>query len=652
MRKKITGLVTWITLSLGAAALVGLHGVSAQNAAPAAAAARPTYHSPYDVLFSPDGKTIAVSDRTAGAVALIDKASGKVRASAPLTKPGGLAWSADSASVFAVDYQNACVAQISAADAKIARKMPVGFYPTGVAVANKKQVLLVANGPMNDVSLIDLTSGKEKKRVPVVREPFYIAVAPDESMAVVSNLIPAGAASEPTITAAVSIIDIDKMECAANIPLPPNTASIRYTAVSPDGKWAYAVHTVGRTTLPATQLERGWVNTNALSIIDLKARKLFATLLLDNLAEGAADPWGMALSKDGNTMWITLAGIHHLAKVDVVGLLRNLGADATPPATQPAPDKQPKKVYSQATIWQEIKADPSKRADLVNDLSALYVANLMTRTPLPGKAPRGISLSPDGTTLAIGMYYTGNVLLVDPAECKVTATISLGNQPEADDTRNGERIFHDATYSFQHWLSCATCHPNEGRVDGMNWDLPNDGIGNPKNAKSLLYADRTPPMMWLGVRDTMETAAMAGFRFAAYQPAQEDAKCVQAYIRSLTEEKSPYLVNGQLSEKAKRGKVIFEDQATACAHCHKGALLTNGERLNVGTQGPLDHKGEDSFVTPPLVELWRSAPYMHDGRAATLQEIFTKFNPKDEHGKTKHLTREQIDDLVEYLLSL
>ena len=47
---------------------------------------------------------------------------------------------------------------------------------------------------------------------------------------------------------------------------------IRQTAVSPDGKWAYAVHTVGRTTLPATQLDRGWVNTNALSIIDLKAK--------------------------------------------------------------------------------------------------------------------------------------------------------------------------------------------------------------------------------------------------------------------------------------------------------------------------------------------------------------------------------------------
>jgi cytochrome c peroxidase len=47
-----------------------------------------------------------------------------------------------------------------------------------------------------------------------------------------------------------------------------------------------------------------------------------------------------------------------------------------------------------------------------------------------------------------------------------------------------ERLFHDATIGHQSWQSCASCHP-DGRAGGLNWDLLNDGIGNPKNTKSV-----------------------------------------------------------------------------------------------------------------------------------------------------------------------
>ena len=67
-------------------------------------------------------------------------------------------------------------------------------------------------------------------------------------------------------------------------------------------------------------------------------------------------------------------------------------------------------------------------------------------------------------------------------------------------SRRGEFYFNDATIGFQGWQSCASCHSSEGRVDGLNWDNLNDGIGNPKNAKSLFLAHRTPPSMALGVR--------------------------------------------------------------------------------------------------------------------------------------------------------
>lgn len=58
------------------------------------------------------------------------------------------------------------------------------------------------------------------------------------------------------------------------------------------------------------------------------------------------------------------------------------------------------------------------------------------------------------------------------------------------------------------------------------------------------------------------------------------------------------------------------------------------------------------FDTPTLIELWRTAPYLHDGSAATLRDVLTTANPDDKHGKTSHLTADQLNDLIAYLLSL
>src|SRR5204862_1447522 len=83
---------------------------------------------------------------------------------------------------------------------------------------------------------------------------------------------------------------------------------------------------------------------------------------------------------------------------------------------------------------------------------------------------------------------------------------------EETTVRKGEKLFNDGLLSFQGWLSCASCHGPDGRVDGLNWDLLNDGIGNPKNTKSLLLAHRTPPAMSQGVREDAEEAVRAGIR--------------------------------------------------------------------------------------------------------------------------------------------
>jgi cytochrome c peroxidase len=158
--------------------------------------------------------------------------------------------------------------------------------------------------------------------------------------------------------------------------------------------------------------------------------------------------------------------------------------------------------------------------------------------------------------------------------------------------------------------------------------------------------------MSLGVRPSMEVAAVAGFRFIQFhEPEPGEIEAVQAYLRSLEPEPSPYLAaKGALSDRAKRGKAIFEGKG-GCAPCHPAPLFTDLKLYNVGTRRPLD-QSDAPFDTPTLVESYRTAPYLHNGEAVTLQELFTKFNDQDKHGSTKQLSKEELDDLVEYLLSL
>jgi hypothetical protein len=178
----------------------------------------------------------------------------------------------------------------------------------------------------------------------------------------------------------------------------------------------------------------------------------------------------------------------------------------------------------------------------------------------------------------------------------------------------------------------------------------NDGIDNPKNTRSLLLAHRTPPAMFLGVRANAETAVRSGLRHILFTEQPESvAAAMDEYLKSLQPVPSPRLVDGKLSAAAKRGERTFRE--AGCADCHVPGLYTDLKAHDVGTRRTFDGP-KDRFYTPTLIEVWRTAPYLHDGSAATIRDMLTRRNPNNEHGVTKTLTEQELNDLCEYVLSL
>jgi DNA-binding beta-propeller fold protein YncE len=620
------------------------------------------YRSPFDVAFSPDGRDLATSDRTGGTLAVIDVHLGKVIREVWLGgEPTGVVWSSNGRGLYVAEHVSGTVAEIDRSG-RVLRRFHTRQGPVGLALAPRRGLLLIANSASHTVSAVNPANGRELACVRVSREPYFLAVTPDERLAVVGNRLPSGDSSDPRISAAITLIDLENKFEPAEIRLPPNSTNVYGIATSPDGKWAYVAHNVGRTALATTLIEYGWINANAVSIVDLSYKRFFATILIDHRERGAANPWGIALSDNGETAWVALSGTHQLLKLDLNRLHRSV-QEQMPLVTAYQKSlglEQEDTMAIASAVYSDTAGiygdDPTSVELMVTDLPAayaqgVYLKDIAARIDLPGNGPRGLAVSPDGTKLAATVYYSGHIVLIDTKKGDAVKVVPLGEQLPASQPRRGEMIFHDATYCYQQWLSCSTCHP-DGRADGLNWDLLNDGIGNAKNTSSLVLSHRTPPVMLRGVRSNVDSAISAGFEFALFRPAKsEDLQAVQAYITSLRPAISPHGKVGSLSVKAKTGKQIFESSQVGCSRCHPAPLSTNLQMYDVGTGIEAD-RDNTSFDTPTLVEIWRTAPYLHHGKATTLREIFTKFNKKDRHGKTLRLSNAELDALIEYLESI
>ena len=586
----------------------------------------PDYISPFAIVSSRTGEMLYIADFTTKRIVVYDLVNNAIANEYSLSdSPTGLAISRDEVSLYVTaGVENGKVYTIDLKNRNIQDVVDIGHSPNSPILGENGLRLYINNQFTNDVSVLDIKTKNVIAKIPVLREPISSTISQDDKYLFIANLLPIGPGDKELIASAISVIDLTSNKAIKHIGLPNGSNAVNGITISPDGKYVYATHILARYLMPTTQLERGWMNTNALSIIDVEQQSLLNTVLLDDIDLGAANPWDVKCTADGKYICVSHSGTSELSIIDR-DKLHNKLADVESGIRVAGTEIGPE--------------------DVKNDLA--FLDGIRRRVNLNGIGPRGIALI--GHKAYVAEYFSESIGVVNIDKVNNNSfSIKLGAALELSKIRKGELLFHDANLCFQKWQSCSSCHPGGGRSDGLNWDLLNDGIGNPKNSKSLLLSHETPPAMITGVRDKAESAVRAGFKFIQFVDLpEEDAIAIDEYLKSLEQVSSPYRINGKLSESAKKGEEIFI--TAQCAKCHSGPLYTDLKKYDVGTG-----KGKETniqFDTPTIIENWRTAPFLHDGRAADMKEVLTIYNPNDEHGLTSNLSDEEINDLVEFILS-
>ena len=465
--------------------------------------------------------------------------------------------------------------------------------------------LYICNQFAGTVSELDKNGKNVLRTVKVLREPKSAVFDKEGKHLFVTNFLPMQRADVDTVAACVSVIDMNSFGKIKDIQLANGSNALRGMSLSPDGRYLLVTHNLGRFQVPTSQLQQGWMNTSAISIVNLTTLNFEGAVLLDEPERGAAGIWDVKCTDD--KIVVSHSGTHEVSVIDYPAFI------------------------------QKFEQYPQKDA-LAYDLRFLY--GMRKRVALVGNGPRCMMLK-DGTAV-VPTYFSDTLNIVDLNTANVQSVAMVKNRTE-NRIQRGEKYFNDAAHCFQNWQSCNGCHPGDARMDAMNWDLMNDGIGNSKNCKSMLFSHVTPPCMISGIRAKAEVAVRAGYKLIQFSDLPEEfAECVDEYLMSLKPVPSPYLVNGELSEKAKRGRKVYEK--FNCDECHSGPYYTDMKMHRIGE----DIEFENGWDTPTLCEVWRTAPYLFDGRAATMEEVFTVHK----HGIEKKISAKEAEELAEYVNSL
>ena len=587
-----------------------------------AACGREIWLSPGDVVTDNERNVAYVALTGARTVAIVDLNVNEMVGEIGLTRnPNGLLLARDGETLFvAGGGAKGTVSVVDAGERRVRFTVEVGHSPKAMALSHDERWLYVANRFDSEISVVDPVRGEVVGTVPVGREVQSICVTPDGKTLAAAGFLPEQSSVDSTVAAIVRLVDLPSNKVRRCLRLENGAQSVTSIACSDDGRRLYACHLLSRYDVPITQLDRGWVNANALSVIDVAGDSLLATLLLDDVDRGAANPSEVRVA-DGK-LYVAVAGTHELMILDERAMLDKIDA-----------------------LRSGILGDPYLHDASGLSASLSFASSFKRRIGLRVVSPRSSASCADGSTLVTGRFGRFVERLSDGGR---SLLVALGDEPAPNAARRGELAFCDASICYQGWQSCVSCHP-DGRVDGLNWDQQNDGLGNPKNTKSLLFSHRTPPAMITGIRENAELAVRKGIlhTLGTRQPESLAAE-MDEYLKGLVQVESPFAEEYRERCPGDEGRKVFEK--AECLKCHNGAYFTDMKKYNVGSG-----TGDDSaaaFDTPTLRELWRTAPYLYDGRARDLKEVVGRFNAEDRHGATSALSVEESDALVLYLKTL
>lgn len=562
--------------------------------------------------------------------------------------------SSDGALLACSNRDSGTVTLVDLATNRVLREVSIGHHPEGVSFIGKSHELAVAVYDDDTVVILDADSGNKRATVSVFDEPYGIVSTADGSHIYVTleypgkvveidprsatitrtfsaGAFPRGIAITPDdsrlliseyLTATVRAIDRSSGKLVDEWPGSSTDNLARQLVIHPKRPKAYVTFIRSKVTAhQGTGSIFPYVGITDLVDSDESRRK---RMPLDSVfgTRVTANPWEAAISPDGRQLYIVFSG------TDDIFVCNTIDDD-----------------YRELSL-------------------AKYIAT--------GRNPRAVRASPDGSQFFVYNALDFEVVVFDAKSLRRTAKIAITENPLSPEVHLGKVLFYTALppMTSQRWISCSSCHP-DGQPDGRTWHNP-EGLRQTPPLHGLAF---THPQHWSADRDetqdfehTIRGPLMGGRGLhkgrlnkplgATNKGLSASLDALAAYTNSHTFTLSPY-AKGGLSPSAERGRKLFASKQTKCAECHSGPFFTDSQsgkasvRHDVGT-GNAD-KSEtmgSSYDTPMLLGLYRSAPYLHHGTAATLQDVLTTHNKSDKHGTTSHLSAAEVNDLAEFLKSL
>ena len=595
---------------------------------------RPHHAAPAGLAVSPDGKRLFIALDDLDEIVEADTATASVvrRVEVP-GGPFGLALDGKGERLYVTCRHEDRVAAIDIREFKEVESVAVGLLPAGIAWCQTPagERLVVANSGSDDISVLSLHPLKEWDRPAAGREPYAVAVAENPQRVFVANRLAVQGKvlgvpiSEITVLNPANgwVLERQRLDSAH---LSEGIARV------PGRNWMLTTLVKVRNLVPITQVANGWVMSTGIALSDAEGR--ITQIPLDEANRYFADPSGVAVDPTGARAYVASGGGDAVSVVDMAKL----------------------------RAWLD-QASATTRAEAIEDLS-LAPEYVVARIPTE-RNPRAVALGPDGKQLFVAERLNDTVLVVDTATLKTTGRVVLGDGGLGDPIRRGERVFTQARHTFQREFSCRSCHP-DGHVDGLAYDFDGDGIGdNLLDNRSLQGLAGTQPFKWNGKNPSLQI--QCGPRFARVLMRTDpippaDLDDLVTFLKSQAPARTvPFSQLGQpLTPAQERGRKLFFaterpngtpiTRARQCQTCHRPPLFTNRLPAAIGTQAPRD--ATDLFDTPHLLGIGASAPYLHDGRAQTLEELWTTYQTNDLHGVSSYWSKQMLNDLVDYLKTL